>query len=350
MSDRYEGAPEVLRRFLAHMETIRGKSRRSAQEYFLDLRIFLRFLKKHRGLVPSNTEFDEISIEDVTLDLLKTVTTGDIYEYMFFLGSERTVHPNSRNATVGLGAAARARKVSSLRAFFKYLTVKTQQLSVNPMAEMDSPAQKKSLPKYLTEEESRALLESVSGENAERDFCILTFFLNCGLRVSELVQIDVTDIKGDLLQVTGKGNKERTIYLNEACLAALSAWLPVRQTMAAPGERALFVTRRRHRISAATVKWLVKKHIGEAGLDTSKYSAHKLRHTAATLMHQHGVDMLELQKILGHEQLTTTEIYTHLDDASLRRAVKANPLSSIKPPRRSFGKTTTKEIKHEEEV
>ncbi len=349
MSDRYEGAPEVLRRFLAYMETIRGKSRRSAQEYFLDLRIFLRFLKKHRGLVPSDAEFDQIPIDDVTVDLLKTVTTGDIYEYMFFLGSERPVHPNSRKPSMGLGPAARARKVSSLRAFFKYLTVKTQQLSYNPMAEMDSPTQKKSLPKYLTEEESRALLENVDGEHAERDYCILTFFLNCGLRVSELVQINVNDIKGDTLQVTGKGNKERTIYLNEACLAALQAWLPVRQELAAPGEQALFVTRRRHRISPATVKWLVKKHIGEAGLDTSKYSAHKLRHTAATLMHQHGVDMLELQKILGHEQLTTTEIYTHLDDASLRRAVKANPLSTVRPPRR-VRKTVTEETGHEEET
>jgi site-specific recombinase XerD len=325
-------SPEVLRRFLTYTETIRGKSKRTAEEYFLDLRMFFRYLKRRRGLVPPDAVFDEIRIDDVDIGLLERVTLMDVYDYMAFLNKEREfLRPGEKSdGRPGIGNAARARKVASLRSFFKYLTVKAMLIKENPVAELDAPKLKRSLPRYLSLEESVSLLSGVTGENAERDYLILTLFLNCGIRVSELVGINLADIKNGALTVTGKGNKERVVFLNDACRSAVEAYLPARGKYAPDSEPALFVTERKKRISPVTVKWLVKKHLGEAGLDTTKYSAHKLRHTAATLMYQNGVDVLTLKEILGHEQLNTTQIYTHLSNEDARRAADANPLSRVK--------------------
>ncbi len=334
MSRSFADAPDVLRRFLTYVETIQGKSPRTAEEYYLDLRLFLRYFKRQRGLVPPGTELGEIDIRDVGAALLKTVTLMDLYDYMSYLSRERTTE-NHHGEKTGIGSAARARKAVSLRMFFKYLTKQAMLLDDNPAAMLETAKIKKALPRHLTEEESVALLTNVDGENAARDFCILTLFLNCGLRVSELCGINVQDLRDNgTLVVTGKGNKQRTVYLNDACRGAIEAYLPERAKHAAPAERALFVTRRKTRISAMTVKWLVKKRLGEAGLDTDQYSAHKLRHTAATLMYQNGVDVLALKEILGHEQLNTTQIYTHVNSDILRKAAESNPLSSVRPSAR----------------
>ena len=331
MKRSFDDAPDILRRFLTYVETIQGKSPGTAEEYYLDLRLFLRYLKRRRGLAPKDAELEQIDIRDVDAGLLKTVTLMDLYDYMSYLSREREPE-NYKGGMVGIGSAARARKAVSLRMFFKYLTKQEMLLDENPAALLETAKIKKALPRHLTEEESVALLSNVDGTNAARDFCILTLFLNCGLRVSELCGIDLQDIRsGDTLVITGKGNKERTVYLNEACRAAIEAYLPERARYAAQSERALFVTRRKTRISAMTVKWLVKKRLGEAGLDTDKYSAHKLRHTAATLMYQNGVDVLALKEILGHEQLNTTQIYTHVSNDILRQAAETNPLAAVRP-------------------
>ena len=292
--------------------------------------MFLRFLKRLRGLAGPDVPFDEISIADVDVPLLKSVTLSDLYEFSFFLAREREyVRPGESAASVkpGLGDAARARKVSSLKSFFKYLTAKAMLLDENPAAELEYPKLAKKLPRYLSADESLALLDGVAGRDAERDYLIVTLFLNCGLRVSELVGIDLGDIKGETLTVTGKGNKQRVVYLNRACRDALADYLPVRAAYADPGQPALILSERKKRIAAITVKKLIKKHLEAAGLDTEKYSAHKLRHTAATLMYQNGVDVLTLKEILGHEQLNTTQIYTHLAPGELKLAADANPLS-----------------------
>lgn len=332
-------APDAIRRFLTYTETIRGKSSKTTEEYYLDLRLFFRYIKKLRGLVPPDADFETISVADVDIAFVNTVTLSDIYDFMGFLGRERPIRQNSPLTGYGLGAAARARKVASLRAYFKYMYSKGNFIDSNPAADLDSPKIKKSLPKHLTLDESVSLLESVDGLNATRDFCILTLFLNCGLRVSELVGIDLGDIKDDTLKVTGKGNKERIVYLNDACLSSIADWLADRRQLAPSSERALFISKRRVRISPSTVKWLVKKRLGEAGLARENYSAHKLRHTAATLMYQNGVDVLVLQELLGHEQLSTTKIYTHVDNTDLRVAAKANPLSGeIRRPGKDGGK------------
>lgn len=327
-------APPILREFLTYHETIQSHSRKTVDEYFLDLRNFFRYIKLLKGKVSNDTPFDEISILDVDLDLVRSITLSDVYSYMNYLGRERPKRHNSTDAGVGLAPAARARKVAAIRSFYKYLTNKAKLLSENPMQDLDSPRLKKTLPKYLNLNESVNLLTSVEGKNQTRDYCILTLFLNCGLRISELVGLNLSDDRGELLRVLGKGNKERMIYLNDACRQALDDWLIERNTMGLIDKNALFVTRQNHkRITTAAVHKLVKKHLTAAGLDSSQYSSHKLRHTAATLMLQNGVDVRTLQEVLGHEHLNTTQIYTHVDNEDLRTAARANPLGKVKKPK-----------------
>ena len=313
-------APPVLRDFLVYHETIQGHSRRTVDEYYLDLRNFFRFLKQSKRLVSPDVPMDNISIDDADLALVRDVTLTDIYAYMNYLSRDR-----------GLNNTSRARKVATIRSFYKYLTNKAKLLETNPVQDLDSPRLKKSLPKYLNLEESMDLLDSVDGKNAVRDYCILTLFLNCGLRISELVGLNKTDVRGDQLRVLGKGNKERMLYLNDACQRALDEWLAQRDVIAPADQNALFVTlQNRRRISTAAVHKLVKKHLSAAGLDSTQYSSHKLRHTAATLMLQNGVDVRTLQEVLGHDHLNTTQIYTHVDNEDLRAAARANPLGGAK--------------------
>jgi site-specific recombinase XerD len=313
-------APPILRDFLVYHETIQGHSHRTVDEYYLDLRNFFRFLKQNKNLVSQDTPLDDISIADVDLPLVRDVTLTDIYSYMNYLSRDR-----------GLNNTSRARKVATIRSFYKYLTNKAKLLETNPVQDLDSPRLKKSLPKYLNLEESMDLLDSVDGKNSNRDYCILTLFLNCGLRISELVGLNATDVRGDQLRVLGKGNKERMLYLNDACQRALTDWLDERSAMTLVDQNALFVTlQNRRRISTAAVHKLVKKHLSAAGLDSTQYSSHKLRHTAATLMLQNGVDVRTLQEVLGHDHLNTTQIYTHVDNEDLRTAAKANPLGGVR--------------------
>ena len=330
MSDYRTEAPQVLRDFLSYHETIKAHSKRTVDEYFLDLRNFFRYMKQIRDPALSGKALDEIDIMDVDLDFVASVTLTDIYGYMTYLSRDRIQHQNSRNSDYGLNAASRARKIATIRSFYNYLTNKTHQLRENPVKDIDSPKLKKTLPKYLTLDESLQLLESVDGKNQERDYCILTLFLNCGLRISELVGLNLNDIQDDALRVLGKGNKVRIIYLNDACQDALKRWLAVLRLITGRDANALFLSSQNERISRSTVHAMVKKRLGEAGIDSTQYSSHKLRHTAATLMLQNGVDVRAVQEVLGHDHLNTTEIYTHIDNESLRVAAKANPLSKVK--------------------
>lgn len=324
-------APPVLRDFLSYHETIKGHSRATVDEYFLDLRNFFRYLKIERGLVPRSTELDDISIQDVDLKLIASVTLNDVYDYMAFLSRDKVKNERSHEPEYGLMASSRARKIATIRSFYKYLTVKTKQLDVNPVEGLDTPKTTKSLPRYLTLDESRRLLDAVDGVNRERDYCIICIFLNCGLRISEIVGLNIGDVRGDSLRVLGKGNKERIVYLNDACQAAIEAYKPVRSLMVGSSVSALFVSNRRQRMGREAVHAMVKKTLLKAGLDPDKYSSHKLRHTAATLMLQNGVDVRTLQEVLGHEHLNTTQIYTHVDNSELRVAAQANPLAEYIP-------------------
>lgn len=330
MTDYRTEAPPILRDFLAYHETIQGHSSRTVDEYFLDLRNFFRYIKIEKGCVSRTTLLDEISIDDVDLPLVKSVTLTDIYAYLSFLSRDRARNAKNPSSGYGLLASSRARKVATIRSFYKYLVNKAKLIDESPIQELDSPRQRQSLPRYLTLDECIQLLESVDGENAERDFCIITLFLNCGIRISELVGLNLTDVRGDRLRVLGKGNKERIVYLNTACQTAIEDWLSVRSNSGATDPYALFVTRKHTRITKAGVHYMLKQRFTAAGLDSSKYSAHKLRHTAATLMLQNGVDVRTLQEVLGHEHLNTTQIYTHVDNDALRGAAQSNPLGKVK--------------------
>lgn len=319
-------APPVLRDFLAYHETIQGHSSKTVDEYFLDLRNFLRYMKLEKGLVPRSTPLDEISIDDVDVSLVRSVTLADVYAYLSFLSRSRAKNHNSPQAGCGLEASTRARKVASIRSFYKYLVNKAKVLTENPIQELDAPRQRQTLPRFLTLDECIQLLDSIDGANFERDFCIITLFLNCGLRISELVGLNLSDVRDDRMRVLGKGNKERFVFLNTACRSALDDWLAVRTQSAAVDPYALFISRRRTRVTKDGVHYMIKKRLAEAGLDRDKYSAHKLRHTAATLMLKNGVDVRTLQEILGHEHLNTTQIYTHVDSEAMRQAAQLNPL------------------------
>ncbi len=330
MSDYRTDAPQILRDFLSYHETIKAHSQRTVDEYYLDLRNFFRYMKQVRNPALRDKALDEIDILDVDLAFVGSITLTDIYGYMTYLSRDRVRHQNSRNSDLGLNAASRARKIATLRSFYNYLTNKTHQLRENPVKDMDSPKLKKELPKYLTFDQSLELLDAVDGKNQERDYAILTLFLNCGLRISELVGLNLQDIQGETLRVMGKGSKVRILYLNEACQAALNRYLAVRRPISGRDANALFLSTRNERVSRSSVHAMVKKRLTQAGIDAQEYSSHKLRHTAATLMLQNGVDVRAVQEVLGHDHLNTTEIYTHIDNESLRVAAKANPLSHVK--------------------
>ena len=323
-------SPRILLEFLSYHETVKAHSQKTVDEYYLDLRNFFRYMKQLREPELSDCEPEQIDIRDIGLEFIRSITLTDVYSYLAYLSRERPQRPNSEKSSKGLSAASRARKVATLRSFFNYLCNKVHLLQENPIQDIDSPKIRKTLPRYLTLDECVQLLEGVDGPNRERDLCILTLFLNCGLRISELIGLNRSDIQDDALRVLGKGDKVRIVYLNQACKDAIAAYLQVRPVVGGKDQDALFVSRNRQRISRATVHSLVKKHLADAGLDSQRYSSHKLRHTAATLMLQNGVDVKAVQEVLGHEHLNTTEIYTHIDNESLRIAAKANPLSHIK--------------------
>ncbi len=325
MAHEFTDMPDIVIEFLNYMLTIKNKSQKTISEYHYDLRTFLRYIKVTKYSA-NEKDFTSISVTDITLDDIKKIDLTDLYSFMAFISRDR-------NNT----AVTRARKVACLKSFYRYLHTKVKLIETNPTAELDSPKLVRRLPKYLNLEESVNLLQSVDGKkNVARDYAILTLFMNCGLRLSELVGININSIRGDILTVVGKGNKERTVYLNQACQDAIAAYKAERDKLKTIKDpKALFLSERKVRISPKTVQYLVKKYIQASGLDPDKYSPHKLRHTAATLMYKHGnVDIRALQAILGHESIATTEIYTHIDEDQLRKAVKSNPLSSVKPKKK----------------
>lgn len=312
-------APELIKGFLLYMQNIKGRGMKTVDEYYIDLRTFFRYINMSRKIF--SAEFDEITIDNVDVNMVKSITLRETYEYMYFLQRERNN-----------GQAARARKTSSLRQFYKYLE-RNHIIETNPIKDLETPKKKKALPKYLTLEQSIELLNAVEGDNYYRDYCILTLFLNCGLRLSELCGLNYNDIRSDnTMRVLGKGNKERIIYLNKACIDAINAYKEVRPVDDVKDKYALFISRNHNRMSPKTVQAMVYKYLEKIGLNAQGYSCHKLRHTAATLMYQTGdVDIRVLKDILGHENLGTTEIYTHLSNQQLKQAAESNPLGKVKP-------------------
>lgn len=313
--------PEFLNNYLIHIKLVQLLSQRTIQEYYTDIRLFLRFIYENNH----NTDkmIEDISISDMTEDELKKISVADIYNFIFYTSDER--HNSDK---------ARYRKISSLRNFFKYLEKVAHIIEKDPTKDLDVPVPKGSLPKFLSLNESLRLLEASDNSDSKRDYCIITLFLNCGMRLSELVGLNIKDIDfyENRVKVLGKGNKERMIYLNNACIDALNKYLVIRkENPKAADEPALFISNQNKRISKRRVQQIVENTLQAAGLDGKGITTHKLRHTAATLMYQYGdADVLTLKELLGHASVSTTEIYTHLNDENVRSAVENNPLSNIK--------------------
>lgn len=318
--------PECLNEFLNYSKSILNKSPNTIKEYNYDLSNFFKFIKLSDN-ISLEEDFSKIEINDISIDDLKKITLNDLHAYLAYLVDKNNAKP-----------ATRARKVASLKSFFNYMTAIEKKLPSDPSYNLETPKLGKRLPKYLSLEDSEKLLNVTKSDEKDnrnniRDYAIITLFLNCGMRLSELVSIDITDIdfSEEKLNIIGKGNKERTIYLNKACIKVIKDYLAVRPTnnIKLDSRNALFLSERKERISKRTVQHIVEKELQKAGLDTSKYSVHKLRHTAATLMYQYGgVDIRTLQELLGHESISTTEIYTHVSNIQVRKAVEDNPLAS----------------------
>ena len=326
---KYSDCPQILRDFLIYHETIKGQSSLTIHEYYLDLRMFLRFVRLMRNEMPISTCLDDIPIKDIDIPFLGDITTADVFDFLSYLATDRTANPDSPAPDYGISPAARARKLSAIKSFYKYLTVRTRILQDNPVADIEYPKIRKSLPKYLTMDQAKALLQAVEGPNQIRDYTILMIFLNCGIRRSELVGLNITDVYEDRLRVVGKGNKERIVYFGAPCRKAIDAYLEQRKKLILTDNRALFGSRNGNRISVTAVHRLVEKALKQAGLDATQFSAHKLRHTAATMMLSGGVDVKTVQEVLGHENLNTTQIYTHIESTELKIAAEANPLSKL---------------------
>lgn len=317
--------PLIMEDFLDYMETIKGISPNTVKEYLFDLRVFFRFIKLRYRLVDRNTEFNEVDISDIDIDTIKRINIQDLHSYISFVDKTREN-----------GSAAKSRKVASLRSFFQYLNLTIEVIDKDPTKALEFPKMESRHPVYLTLDEATHLLETVlENPNEEyrlRDYAIIIIFLNCGLRLSELASIDINKMKDDnTLTVIGKGNKERTIFLNESCILAIEEYLEVRPNKKLSDPDALFISKKKNRMSNRAIQYMIERYLDKAGFDTSLYSTHSLRHTAATLMYKYGkVDIRALQEILGHESVSTTQIYTHIDNERLRDAVKSNPLGNFK--------------------
>lgn len=328
----FEENPNFVNDFLDYSSTILNKSKNSIKEYNYDISHFLKFIKYRFKMTDEKDELKikNIQIDDLTLETINKIHLEDIHAFLGYLRNNYSSKP-----------ATLARKASTIRIFFHYLCNKSKKIPNNPAMDLESPKLGKRLPKYLSLEDSEKLLDTAKNpipkthgnhDNSERNFAIITLFLNCGMRLSELVNINMKDLDfyDNKLTVIGKGNKERTIYLNNACVNALKRYLEIRphEGVKGPDRDALFLSEQKKRISNRTVQYIVKDELRLAGIDSNKYSVHKLRHTAATLMYQYGnVDIRALQVLLGHESIATTQIYTHVNDEQVRLAVESNPLA-----------------------
>ncbi len=325
--------PEFVNEFLDYSSTILNKSINSIKEYNYDIAHFLKFIKVHFKMenIDCDEDIKNIDISDLKIDTISKITLSDIHAFLAYL--KNTYH--SKPATL-------ARKTASIRVFFKYMCNKANLIHDNPALDLETPKLDKRLPKYLTLDESKKLLNATKNptishgnhDNSLRDYAIITLFLNCGIRLSELTGINIKDIdfENNKLNVIGKGNKERAIYLNKACINAIKSYINVRPTnnLNLNAKNALFLSEQHNRISNRTVQYIVKKKLMDSGIDSNKYSVHKLRHTAATLMYKYGqVDIRALQEVLGHESISTTEIYTHVDNEQVRNAIESNPLANL---------------------
>ena len=334
-SSEFKTFPQFLQDYAMYNTAIKGISEKTICEYLLDIRTFFRYITcENQNINVEEADFDKISISNLTLDDAKAIRDTDIIKFLVFA---KTTRVNS--------ATTRMRKISALRSLYNYLCNKRHYFEDNPTIYIDRPKAAKTLPKFMSYDECMTLLHTIRNDidsptNA-RDFAIIVLFLNTGMRLSELTGLDLQSFSPDLtsVKVRGKGNKERLIYLNDFAMSAIKEYLEVRldPKYVRTSDKAFFLSSREQRISAKTVQWMAHKYFDLSGLGNRGLSVHKLRHTAATLMYQHGkVDIRILKDLLGHEQLNTTQIYTHVVNENLEQAVSQNPLANASMKRPKF--------------
>lgn len=338
-NEEFYSLPDILREYASYMSVMKGSSPKTVCEYLLDLRSFLRYMKS-KGTPYVRDDFEKISVSDTSFEAVRSVKEHDVIGFLMFAKLQM------KN-----GPAAQNRKRSALRSFYRYMTVKKHYMEIDPTVSVDSPKQAKNLPKYLSYDECLSLLRAVRADiespTQARDFAIIVLFLNTGMRLSELVNLNLSSFSSDLknVRVVGKGNKERMLHMNDSSINAVRDYLEVRldPKYVRTSDNALFLSMREQRISAKTVQWMVNKYIILAGLGNKGISVHKLRHTAATLMYQYGnVDIRVLKDVLGHEQLNTTQIYTHVEAKNVVDAIESNPLANTKMKRITIPKNDGK--------
>ena len=324
----FRSFPRFLRDYANYLSAVEGKSEKTICEYLLDLRTFFRYYIMDRDdLDIPIEELEAISISDLTMSDVAKIDTQIIVNFIAYTRNERKNNSSTRN-----------RKLSAIKSFFRHMHNKKHYIDRNPAADIDGIQKSKTLSKYLTVDEAVRLLEAVNSDTEsktrQRDYSIIALFLNTGMRLSELVGLNVESFDPEItfVKVLGKGSKERIIYLNNAARDAVISYLRQRldPRFIHTSDHAFFLSARQQRISPKTIQWMVNKYLDLAGLGSKGYSVHKLRHTAATLMYQSGkVDIRVLKDILGHEQLNTTQIYTHLVSKNLEEAMDKNPLSDV---------------------
>lgn len=307
--------PKYIHDFLVYLTAIKGKSQRTRKEYEYDLMLFIRFIKANT----SGEAIEKIDNEAIfTIEEMREVSLEDMYAFLEYCELQR-----------GNGAASRSRKVATLKSFFHYLKTKRRLIEENPTDELEAPKISRRQPIYLNVEESKQFLEGVAfSRHYERDYCMMTFLLNLGIRVSELCGLNITSIHDEILTVRGKGDKERNLFLNEQCMRTLAAYLPVREAVVHnTAQQALFVSQQGSRLTRQSISKLVRKINDASGLKKANLSPHKLRHTSATLLYKSGADIRSLQQILGHSNISTTQIYTHIENKEIQRVISEHPLN-----------------------
>ena len=325
MNIDYDTLPGIVCDYLNHLRVVKNRSPKTVYEYMIDIRMFSRFIKAGKKNDITADALERVDITDLSVSFYDAITLNDTYRFLAYCADVRRDKES-----------ARCRMVSAIRSFYKYLDLSNKLSHENYMQHLEAPKRKKALPKYLSLEQSKDLLSAIDGKNRARDYCMITLFLNCGLRLSELVGLNCSSIRCNTMTVTGKGNKERLIYLNDACMIALDDYMKQRPMDGVKDRDALFLSNRLTRISNRTVQYVVENFLKKIGLDGQGYSTHKLRHTAATLMYQYGgADIRVLKEVLGHENLNTTEIYTHVSNAQVRSVAESNPLSDVRHNARS---------------
>lgn len=317
----YPDCPPLLDRYIKHSIAISNKAKRTVNSYVVDILLFLRFYARLSGKVAENTNLKDIKVKTMTDAEICAVTADDIFSFLYFLADDRKNSPGTRK-----------HKLSSLHSFYNYILLVEKAIDKNPVNYVERPSTKGLAtrpPKFLELDQSKALLKTIDGQFQERDYCMILLFLTCGMRLSELTRINLKDFSDKTLKIVGKGNKPRTVPLNQMCLEAIADYRAIRDGLPNLVDKdAMFVSKRTgKRIGNRQVEKIVTKYIAESGLQATGCTTHSLRHSAATMYYRAGVDLQQIARILGHSSTKVTEIYTHIDESSLAEIIDNSPLA-----------------------